>query len=87
MKLGGSKSSPGQHASKTRPRASRDQEAHCWVRYGVPSSPNKQDDGSIEGIDLWKQKKKIRDVDTWLLYACISSKTTLNVKLIKSNQC
>lgn len=56
---------PGQHPSKTCPRASGDEEAHCGVRNGVPCSANKQDDGCIEGIQLPKEKKR-RLVQLWL---------------------
>ena len=57
---------PGQHAPETRPWASGDQEAHRGVRYGVPCSANKQDDGGIEGIQLPKEETE-RLVKLWLL--------------------
>lgn len=56
---------PGQHAPKTRPWTSGDQKAHRGVRYGVPSSAHKQDDGGIEGIQLAVEKTE-RLVQLWL---------------------
>lgn len=50
---------PGQHASNTCPLTSGDQKAHCGVRYGVPSSAHEQDDGSIEGVELEKERTEI----------------------------
>lgn len=47
---------PGKHASKACPWASGDQEAHCGIRDGVPSSAHEQDDGSVEGVQLAMEK-------------------------------